>query len=64
MDAEKGFQRLLREETGASSVEYAVLIALILLVIIAVVIIYGQEITDLFSDVGTTVEPYTSGGGS
>jgi pilus assembly protein Flp/PilA len=39
-----------RSEDGASSVEYGLLIALIAAVIVAVVILFGTEVTSLFKE--------------
>ena len=44
------------EENGASMVEYALLVALIALVVIAGALFLGTEISDKLSDVGTTLE--------
>jgi pilus assembly protein Flp/PilA len=48
--------RILRDETGASMVEYALLVALIAVVVIAAALFLGTEINDKFSEVGQTLE--------
>jgi pilus assembly protein Flp/PilA len=52
----------LRSEEGASATEYAVMIALVLLVVIAVVVYLGQTVEGLFNDFGSVVAPYFGGG--
>ena len=47
------FSRLIRDENGATVIEYAVLVALIVAVVLAVIIILGAQINDgfqMFSD--------------
>jgi Flp pilus assembly pilin Flp len=46
---------LLYEDDGATATEYAVLLALILLVIFAAVQQYGQGLNDLYGAVNTQV---------
>ena len=48
--------RLAKDEEGATMVEYALLVALIALVVIAGVLFLGTEIGDKLSDVGATLE--------
>jgi pilus assembly protein Flp/PilA len=48
--------RFVRDETGASMVEYALLVALIAVVVIAAALFLGTEINDKFSEVGNTVD--------
>ncbi len=43
--------RLNRDERGATAVEYGLIVALIAAVIIAVVAILGQQVSDAFSTV-------------
>ena len=51
-----GFQgRIIREQEGASMVEYALLIALIAVVVIAGAIILGTALNTRFTDFGDTV---------
>lgn len=40
-----------RDESGATAVEYAIMVALIAAVIIAVVMILGKEVNDAFQNV-------------
>ena len=47
---------LVWDENGASMVEYALLVALIALVVTAGALFFGTEISDKLSDVGTTLE--------
>jgi pilus assembly protein Flp/PilA len=48
--------RYTRDEKGASMVEYALLVALIAVVVIAAALFLGTEINDQFSEVGNTLE--------
>jgi pilus assembly protein Flp/PilA len=48
--------RFLKDEEGASMVEYALLVALIAMVVIAAALFLGTEIGDKFSEVGDTLE--------
>ena len=48
--------RFLKDEEGASMVEYALLVALIAVVVIAAALFLGTEIGDKFSEVGNTLE--------
>ncbi len=48
--------RLIKDEDGASMVEYALLVALIAVVVIAAALFLGTEINDKFSEVGQTVD--------
>ncbi len=47
---------IVRDEKGASMVEYALLVALIAVVVIAAALFLGTEINDKFSEVGQTVD--------
>ena len=47
--------RFLNDEDGASMVEYALLVALIAVVVIAAALFLGTEINDKFSEVGNTL---------
>jgi pilus assembly protein Flp/PilA len=44
------------DEQGATMVEYALLVALIAVVVIAAALFLGQQISDKFSEVGNTLE--------
>ncbi len=48
--------RFMKDEEGASMVEYALLVALIAVVVIAAALFLGTEINDKFSEVGNTLE--------
>lgn len=45
-----------RDEEGATMVEYALLVALIAVVVIAAALFLGQQISAKFSEVGSTLE--------
>ncbi len=47
--------RFIRDEEGASMVEYALLVALIAVVVIAAALVLGNQISEKFSEVGDTV---------
>ena len=52
-----GYQsRFIQDEEGASMVEYALLVALIAVVVIAAALFLGNEISAKFSEVGDTLE--------
>ncbi len=48
--------RFMKDEEGASMVEYALLVALIAVVVIAAALFLGNEISGKFSEVGETVD--------
>ncbi len=48
--------RFIQDEEGASMVEYALLIALIAMVVIAGAVFFGTELSEKFSEVGDTME--------
>ncbi len=48
--------RFIQDEEGASMVEYALLVALIAVVVIAGALFLGNEISGKFSEVGDTLE--------
>ncbi len=48
--------RFMKDEKGASMVEYALLVALIAVVVIAAALFLGEEISGKFSEVGATVD--------
>ena len=47
--------RFVKDEEGASMVEYALLVALIAVVVIAAALFLGEEISEKFSEVGDTL---------
>jgi pilus assembly protein Flp/PilA len=55
--------RLRREETGATAVEYGIMVGLIAVVIIAVVVILGPQLAAMFQGVSDKLPeaPATSG---
>jgi pilus assembly protein Flp/PilA len=48
-------RRFLRDEDGPTAVEYAVMLALILVAAVVVVTTLGQNVSQTFSSVGTNV---------
>ena len=46
---------LVKDEKGATMVEYALLVSLIAVVVIAAALFLGQQISDKFSEVGNTL---------
>ena len=49
------FKRFLREEKGATAVEYAVMIVLIIVVCLGVITLLGEEVRDAFNTVAETL---------
>jgi pilus assembly protein Flp/PilA len=49
------FANSLRREAGATAVEYALMVALIAVVIIAAVAFVGTQLSNTFSDVGSKI---------
>ncbi len=47
--------RFIKDEEGASMVEYALLVALIAVVVIAAALFLGEQISEKFSEVGDTL---------
>ncbi|MED5388297.1 MAG: Flp family type IVb pilin [Pseudomonadota bacterium] len=47
------FMQFIKEEDGATMVEYAILVALISVVAIATIVLIGQEVNTSFSTVNT-----------
>lgn len=46
----------LKDEEGATAVEYALMVALIAIVIIAAVAFLGKTVSNTFSNVGSTLD--------
>lgn len=55
--------RFLKDESGATMVEYAILVALIAVAVIATVVLVGQEIDTKFNEVLTALQNAGGGGG-
>jgi pilus assembly protein Flp/PilA len=49
--------RLLNDETGAAAAEYALILALIAVVIIGVLSVLGVNISSVFSTIAATLTP-------
>jgi len=47
--------RFVKDEEGATMVEYALLVALIAVVVIAAALFLGEQISEKFSEVGATL---------
>lgn len=56
----KNIQQFLRDEEGVTAIEYALIAALIAVVIIAAVTLVGNEVSDTFNTVGTTLQNATT----
>ena len=50
------FKRFIQEEEGATAVEYAVMIVLIIVVCLAVITTLGENVQTAFSKVANTLE--------
>ena len=48
-------QKFVREEEGATAVEYAVMLVLIIVVCIAVVTVLGQKVNNTFKNVADSI---------
>jgi pilus assembly protein Flp/PilA len=48
---------MLRKDDGATAIEYALLVALIALVIIGVVTLLGSNLSGIFNNAATNVKP-------
>jgi pilus assembly protein Flp/PilA len=55
MDIKKVFKKFMQEEEGATAVEYAVMIVLIVVACIAVVTILGKKVNNAFQSVVTNM---------
>ena len=51
----KRFLQFFRDEEGATAVEYAIMVALIAIVIIAMVVIVGEKANNAFSAVASAI---------
>ena len=50
-----GVRRFVREQDGPTATEYAVILALILVVIIATVTVFGQSLATEYQDIDTSL---------
>ena len=55
------FVNFLKREDGPTAVEYAVMLALIIVVCIAAITTLGSNANSTFSFVGSTIQPPSSG---
>lgn len=57
------FKRLfgVRQEKGQTLIEYALIIALIVIVVIAAMLLLGPQIATLYNRITTTLGTYSSG---
>jgi pilus assembly protein Flp/PilA len=58
-----GIQRFIRDEEGVTAIEYALIAALIAVVIIAAVKSVGVEITNTFTNIATELQNAPASGG-
>lgn len=56
----KTIQNFLREEEGVTAIEYALIAALIAVVIIAAVTLVGEEVSQTFTTIGNTLQDANS----
>ena len=54
----KMFRKFFTDESGATMVEYGIMVALIAVVAIAAVAFLGQEVNEGFSEVGRILNSY------
>lgn len=50
------FQELIRDESGATAIEYGLIAALVAVVIIGALSALGTSLSDLFTEVSTTID--------
>ena len=55
MEIKNFFTRFIQEDEGATAVEYAVMIVLIIVVCLATVTLLGGEIEEAFNTIATTM---------
>lgn len=55
MAIKKFFKKFIKDEEGATAVEYAVMIVLIIVVCLAVITLLGTEVRDAFNTVAQTL---------
>jgi pilus assembly protein Flp/PilA len=56
-------QKFLRDESGATMVEYAILVALIAVAVIATVVLVGEKIDEVFNKVIDEIDANAGTGG-
>lgn len=56
----KNIQHFLRDEEGVTAIEYALIAALIAVVIIAAVTLVGEEVSQTFTTIGNTLQDANS----
>ena len=64
MAIKKFLKKFIQEEEGATAVEYAVMIVLIIVACIVVVGVLGGQVNDAFQEVSDTIANNTGGAGS
>ncbi len=52
----RSFVRFVNDESGPTAVEYAVMLALIIVVCIAAISVLGSNANNTFTEVGTAIE--------
>ena len=57
----KFFQSMLRDESGATAIEYGLIAALVAVAAIAAMTFLGGELTNLFNGVGNELSDATTG---
>lgn len=58
---EQLIRRLVRDEDGATAIEYALIAGLIFLVIVSALNLFAQEANAMFAYIGTTITAAVSG---
>ena len=59
-----GFKSFMLDEEGATATEYAVMLALIILIALGAIIFLGNQVQSGFSAVASAIENASGGGGS
>lgn len=59
-----GLMRFIREEDAPTAVEYAVMLALIIVVCLLAISTVGTQANEVFTDVGTALQGGTGGSGT
>lgn len=59
-----GFRSFMLNEEGATATEYAVMLALIILIALAAIVFLGQQVKSGFSTVASAISSAAGGGGS